>query len=172
MQTTTDNNPRLSTMSSASSSTVTAYNARRHRDREVPTQSSHPHPHPTSHAPSISGSSSSYRPRSPRSVSGTTTPRPGAGFSGGGNGSGLDVNKRKTPITPAVLRDIFASSRTILEERTISRVAFFRCVALCFFAAGSERIGLKYAIVALRDSCSVVWGSAWLLHAAGQSAVV
>ncbi|KAF8592176.1 hypothetical protein K439DRAFT_1400950 [Ramaria rubella] len=33
---------------------------------------------------------------------------------------------RKIPVTPAVLRSIFASSRTPLEERSISRVAFFR----------------------------------------------
>lgn len=32
----------------------------------------------------------------------------------------------RIPVTPAVLRGIFASSRTILEERSLSRVAFFR----------------------------------------------
>ncbi|KAH8094909.1 hypothetical protein BXZ70DRAFT_946597 [Cristinia sonorae] len=32
----------------------------------------------------------------------------------------------RIPVTPAVLRSIFASSRTILEERSLSRVAFFR----------------------------------------------
>lgn len=34
--------------------------------------------------------------------------------------------KRRWPITPAVLRDIFAASRTPGEERSISRLAFFR----------------------------------------------
>ncbi|KAG9075166.1 hypothetical protein FS749_013190 [Ceratobasidium sp. UAMH 11750] len=34
--------------------------------------------------------------------------------------------KKQSPVTPAVLRSIFASSRTPLEERSISRVAFFR----------------------------------------------
>ncbi|KAF8897690.1 hypothetical protein BD779DRAFT_1492104 [Infundibulicybe gibba] len=32
----------------------------------------------------------------------------------------------RIPVTPAVLRSIFASSRTPNEERSISRVAFFR----------------------------------------------
>ncbi|KAJ7590872.1 hypothetical protein C8J56DRAFT_934102 [Mycena floridula] len=32
----------------------------------------------------------------------------------------------RIPVTPAVLRAIFASSRTPHEERSISRVAFFR----------------------------------------------
>lgn len=32
----------------------------------------------------------------------------------------------RIPVTPAVLRSIFASSRTPHEERSISRVAFFR----------------------------------------------
>ncbi|KAG8759451.1 hypothetical protein FRC14_005932 [Serendipita sp. 396] len=39
---------------------------------------------------------------------------------------GSDVSNRRIPVTPAVLRSIFASSRTIMEERSISRVAFFR----------------------------------------------
>ncbi|KAF9646966.1 hypothetical protein BDM02DRAFT_3098908 [Thelephora ganbajun] len=34
----------------------------------------------------------------------------------------------RIPVTPAVLRGIFASSRTVLEERSISRAAFFRQV--------------------------------------------
>lgn len=37
----------------------------------------------------------------------------------------------RIPVTPAVLRSIFASSRTILEERSLSRVAFFRYGELC-----------------------------------------
>ncbi|EJD01638.1 uncharacterized protein FOMMEDRAFT_90311 [Fomitiporia mediterranea MF3/22] len=32
----------------------------------------------------------------------------------------------RIPVTPAVLRSIFASSRTAMEERSISRIAFFR----------------------------------------------
>ncbi|KAF8557015.1 hypothetical protein OG21DRAFT_1400097, partial [Imleria badia] len=49
---------------------------------------------------------------------------------------------RRIPVTPAVLRSIFASSRTPHEERSISRVAFFRfagfllsCVGISFAAA-------------------------------------
>ena len=34
----------------------------------------------------------------------------------------------RIPVTPAVLRGIFASSRTVFEERSISRAAFFRQV--------------------------------------------
>jgi hypothetical protein len=36
--------------------------------------------------------------------------------------------ERRFPVTPVVLREIFASSRTAFEERSLSRVAFFRCV--------------------------------------------
>ncbi|KAJ3759102.1 hypothetical protein F5880DRAFT_524911 [Lentinula raphanica] len=36
--------------------------------------------------------------------------------------------KSRIPVTPALLRSIFASSRTPLEERSISRLAFFRQV--------------------------------------------
>lgn len=35
----------------------------------------------------------------------------------------------RIPVTPAVLRGIFASSRTVFEERSISRAAFFRQVS-------------------------------------------
>ncbi|KZP03162.1 hypothetical protein FIBSPDRAFT_806252 [Athelia psychrophila] len=48
----------------------------------------------------------------------------------------------RIPVTPAVLRSIFSSSRTPNEERSISRVAFFRftgfllsCVAISLAAA-------------------------------------
>ncbi|TFK43733.1 hypothetical protein BDQ12DRAFT_718926 [Crucibulum laeve] len=37
-----------------------------------------------------------------------------------------DPDSSRIPVTPAVLRSIFASSRTPHEERSISRVAFFR----------------------------------------------
>ncbi len=37
-------------------------------------------------------------------------------------------NRSRIPVTPAALRSIFASSRTALEERSLSRVAFFRYV--------------------------------------------
>ncbi|KAH0839931.1 hypothetical protein J3R83DRAFT_885 [Lanmaoa asiatica] len=49
---------------------------------------------------------------------------------------------RRIPVTPAALRSIFASSRTPHEERSISRVAFFRfagfllsCVGISLAAA-------------------------------------
>ncbi|KAI0920866.1 hypothetical protein AcW1_004980 [Taiwanofungus camphoratus] len=34
----------------------------------------------------------------------------------------------RIPVTPAVLRSIFSSSRSTLEERALSRMAFFRYV--------------------------------------------
>ncbi|EPT00763.1 hypothetical protein FOMPIDRAFT_46670 [Fomitopsis schrenkii] len=53
----------------------------------------------------------------------------------------------RIPVTPAVLRSIFASSRTTLEERSLSRVAFFRftgfllsCVAISLYAARGRAI--------------------------------
>ncbi|KAI0080818.1 hypothetical protein K474DRAFT_100059 [Panus rudis PR-1116 ss-1] len=49
--------------------------------------------------------------------------------------------------TPAVLRSIFASSRSVLEERSLSRVAFFRfagfilsCLAISLAAARGRGI--------------------------------
>ncbi|RDX53776.1 hypothetical protein K466DRAFT_483981 [Polyporus arcularius HHB13444] len=51
-------------------------------------------------------------------------------------------NRSRIPVTPAALRSIFASSRTALEERSLSRVAFFRftgfllsCLAISLAAA-------------------------------------
>ncbi|KAF9453020.1 hypothetical protein P691DRAFT_720469 [Macrolepiota fuliginosa MF-IS2] len=53
----------------------------------------------------------------------------------------------RIPVTPAVLRSIFASSRTPHEERSISRVAFFRftgfllsCLAISLAAARGRGI--------------------------------
>ncbi|ESK94417.1 hypothetical protein Moror_8075 [Moniliophthora roreri MCA 2997] len=40
--------------------------------------------------------------------------------------------KSRIPVTPALLRSIFASSRTPLEERSISRAAFFRFAGFIF----------------------------------------
>ncbi|TFK55528.1 hypothetical protein OE88DRAFT_1610777, partial [Heliocybe sulcata] len=54
---------------------------------------------------------------------------------------------RRFPVTPGVLRSIFASSRTIFEERSISRVAFFRftgflisCLAISLAASRGRSI--------------------------------
>ncbi|EPQ59083.1 hypothetical protein GLOTRDRAFT_70225 [Gloeophyllum trabeum ATCC 11539] len=54
----------------------------------------------------------------------------------------------RIPVTPGVLRSIFASSRTVFEERSISRVAFFRftgflisCLAISL--AASRGRGIK-----------------------------
>jgi hypothetical protein len=69
-----------------------------------------------------SSSSGTPRPtlrRAPGSDAGTTTT----------TGSTVNGEKRQRAVTPAVLRSIFASSRTVLEERSISRLAFFRYVA-------------------------------------------
>ncbi|GBE80176.1 hypothetical protein BKA93DRAFT_728101 [Sparassis latifolia] len=53
----------------------------------------------------------------------------------------------RIPVTPAVLRSIFASSRTTNEERSLSRVAFFRftgfllsCLAISVAAARGRGI--------------------------------
>jgi len=50
-------------------------------------------------------------------------------------------NTSRIPVTPAVLRSIFASSRSPGEERSLSRVAFFRfsgfiisCLAISLMA--------------------------------------
>ena len=123
-----------STMSSASSSTVTAYNARWHSG-STPTQSTTrlnttgrgrgtvSSVAPGEEGAGYAGAVPTTTRRSPGSYSGTETPRAGS-VAGGPHGGG-EPSKR-VPITPAVLRDIFASSRTLIEERTISRVAFFR----------------------------------------------
>ncbi|KAI0776136.1 hypothetical protein BD413DRAFT_602619 [Trametes elegans] len=56
-------------------------------------------------------------------------------------------SRSRIPVTPAVLRSIFASSRTVLEERSLSRVAFFRftgfllsCLVISFAAARGRGI--------------------------------
>jgi len=53
----------------------------------------------------------------------------------------------RIPVTPAALRSIFSSSRTPHEERSISRVAFFRfagfllsCVGISLAAARGRGI--------------------------------
>ncbi|KAF7775917.1 hypothetical protein Agabi119p4_4310 [Agaricus bisporus var. burnettii] len=58
------------------------------------------------------------------------------------------------PVTPAVLRSIFASSRTPHEERSISRIAFFRftgfllsCLAISLAAARGRGIKSSAALL-------------------------
>ncbi|KAI0940190.1 hypothetical protein AcW1_004980 [Taiwanofungus camphoratus] len=53
----------------------------------------------------------------------------------------------RIPVTPAVLRSIFSSSRSTLEERALSRMAFFRftgfllsCMAISLAAARGRGI--------------------------------
>ncbi|KAG9119571.1 hypothetical protein FRC07_005348 [Ceratobasidium sp. 392] len=82
------------------------------------------------YAPSTSSSGSTRRPSS------VTTSVPS-----------IPDEKKRSPLTPAVLRSIFASSRTPLEERSISRVAFFRfvgfvlsCLGISVYAARSRGI--------------------------------
>jgi hypothetical protein len=53
----------------------------------------------------------------------------------------------RIPVTPAVLRSIFASSRTPHEERSISRVAFFRYHLPCWLVD----------VVLNGSSCQVHW---------------
>ncbi|KAK1229533.1 hypothetical protein PQX77_007421 [Marasmius sp. AFHP31] len=55
------------------------------------------------------------------------------------------ASNSRIPVTPALLRSIFASSRTPLEERSISRAAFFRSALVRFsklFVAARNR-GIK-----------------------------
>ncbi|KAG6821571.1 hypothetical protein H0H93_000080 [Arthromyces matolae] len=63
-------------------------------------------------------------------------------------------SQSRIPVTPAVLRSIFASSRTPNEERSISRLAFFRfagfllsCVGISLAAANGR--GIKTGAVLL-----------------------
>ncbi|KAJ6515700.1 hypothetical protein C8R45DRAFT_1049262 [Mycena sanguinolenta] len=60
----------------------------------------------------------------------------------------------RIPVTPAVLRSIFASSRTPHEERSISRIAFFRfsgfllsCLAISLAAARGRGIRSSAALL-------------------------
>ncbi|KAE9410176.1 hypothetical protein BT96DRAFT_872003 [Gymnopus androsaceus JB14] len=54
-------------------------------------------------------------------------------------------SKSRIPVTPALLRSIFASSRTPLEERSISRLAFFRQVLFAGFLLSCLGISLAAA---------------------------
>ncbi|KAF7352631.1 hypothetical protein MVEN_01228800 [Mycena venus] len=63
-------------------------------------------------------------------------------------------SSRRIPVTPAVLRSIFASSRTPHEERSISRIAFFRfsgfllsCLAISLAAARGRGIRSSAALL-------------------------
>ncbi|KAL5507795.1 hypothetical protein ACEPAH_5413 [Sanghuangporus vaninii] len=47
------------------------------------------------------------------------------------------------PVTPAVLRSIFASSRTAMEERSISRIAFFRFAGFVLSCIGISLIAWR-----------------------------
>ncbi|KAH7343441.1 hypothetical protein B0J17DRAFT_642390 [Rhizoctonia solani] len=44
--------------------------------------------------------------------------------------------KKRSPVSPAVLRSIFASARSANEERSISRIAFFRFVGFILSCLG------------------------------------
>ncbi|KAI6003711.1 hypothetical protein EDD15DRAFT_2155683 [Pisolithus albus] len=89
-------------------------------------------------------------PYSPSTTSTPTTLRPSTSTSRHPHPQPLtpmeDPAPRRFPVTPAVLRSIFASSRTPYEERSISRVAFFRfagfllsCAAISFAAARGRK---------------------------------
>ncbi|SJL01825.1 uncharacterized protein ARMOST_05149 [Armillaria ostoyae] len=59
-----------------------------------------------------------------------------------------DTPKPRIPVTPALLRSIFASSRTPNEERSISRIAFFRFTGfilscMCISLAAARGRGIK-----------------------------
>ncbi|KZO98086.1 hypothetical protein CALVIDRAFT_535683 [Calocera viscosa TUFC12733] len=47
----------------------------------------------------------------------------------------------RIPITPSILRNIFASSRSLHEERAISRIAFFRFAGFILSCLGIAWLG-------------------------------
>ncbi|KII90660.1 hypothetical protein PLICRDRAFT_39241 [Plicaturopsis crispa FD-325 SS-3] len=49
----------------------------------------------------------------------------------------------RIPVTPAVLRSIFASSRSPFEERSISRVAFFRFTGFLLSCLGISLVAWR-----------------------------
>ncbi|KAI0251331.1 hypothetical protein BJV78DRAFT_1126621 [Lactifluus subvellereus] len=70
----------------------------------------------------------------------STSTASGAGVDAG-TPSSSPHNTSRIPVTPAVLRSIFASSRSPGEERSLSRIAFFRfsgfiisCLAISLMA--------------------------------------
>ncbi|KIO30198.1 hypothetical protein M407DRAFT_20666 [Tulasnella calospora MUT 4182] len=94
-----------------------------------------------------SSSSSSATPRNP--IPPSSLPRPFQPPPPPGDKGGI-------PVTPAVLRSIFASSRTSLEERTVSRVAFFRfagflisCLAISLAAAKGRKVKTAATVLGL-----------------------
>ncbi|KAJ3716279.1 hypothetical protein DFJ43DRAFT_1006756 [Lentinula guzmanii] len=52
-------------------------------------------------------------------------------------------SKSRIPVTPALLRSIFASSRTPLEERSISRLAFFRFAGFLLSCLGISLVAAR-----------------------------
>ncbi|CCA70670.1 hypothetical protein PIIN_11855 [Serendipita indica DSM 11827] len=93
---------------------------------------------------------STVRPRGPPGQFAAPSSRVGGLSSPSSAGS--ETSNRRIPVTPGVLRSIFASSRTVMEERSISRVAFFRfagfilsCVMMSVAAArnrGRPAVGI------------------------------
>lgn len=118
------NRPRASggTASVASSSSprhASQSQSHNRRDRNSSSTQSHSQSHSNSQPRARTVVTAASSPPSPPLTPGTRSPL---------NDPMNTLDKRnRIPITPAVLRNIFASSRTLLEERTISRVAFFRC---------------------------------------------
>ncbi|KAL1747500.1 hypothetical protein HDZ31DRAFT_31806 [Schizophyllum fasciatum] len=51
--------------------------------------------------------------------------------------------KSRFPITPALLRGVFASARTANEERSISRVAFFRFAGFLLSIVGISLLAAR-----------------------------
>ncbi|KAI6105844.1 hypothetical protein F5141DRAFT_1126379, partial [Pisolithus sp. B1] len=74
-------------------------------------------PHGPPYSPSTTSTPTTLRPSTSTSSSRHPHPQPLDPLE--------DPAPRRFPVTPAVLRSIFASSRTPYEERSISRVAFF-----------------------------------------------
>ncbi|KAF9268137.1 hypothetical protein L218DRAFT_892901 [Marasmius fiardii PR-910] len=85
------------------------------------------------------------------SASTTSTAKPGHSHS-----AQPPPSNSRIPVTPALLRSIFASSRTPLEERSISRAAFFRftgfclsCIVISFVAARNRGIRSSAALLSV-----------------------
>ncbi|EJD36587.1 hypothetical protein AURDEDRAFT_21948, partial [Auricularia subglabra TFB-10046 SS5] len=65
-------------------------------------------------------------------------------------------SRSRIPVTPAVLRSIFASSRSAMEERSISRTAFFRfsgfllsCLAIGLAATRSRGLRASASLLGM-----------------------
>ena len=84
---------------------------------------------------------SNHHMSSTASTTSSSTQRPGVAYRAfQSSNAAVDPEKSGIQVTPAVLRSIFANSRSPVEERSISRIAFFRSVShACGITGGLTR---------------------------------